>query len=70
MHYSLWNAVYVISIPNLDKTRLIYILYTQIHESLLWTNACVYSTSFPLQKVEKVGPTGDILCQLFTYTRH
>lgn len=41
---------FVISIPNLGKTRLIHTFYTQTNESLLYTSACIHMTIFPLQK--------------------
>jgi len=50
MHYSMMTVIFVISIPNLDKTRLIHTFYTQTNVSLLYASACVYMTIFPLQK--------------------
>jgi len=50
MHYSVMTVIFVISVPNLDKTRLIHTFYTQANESLLYTSACVHTTIFPLQK--------------------
>lgn len=44
------TVIFVISIPNLDKTRLIHTFYTQTNVSLLYASACVYMTIFPLQK--------------------
>lgn len=44
------TVIFVISIPNLDKTRQIHTFYTQTNEVLLYTSACVYMTNFPLQK--------------------
>ena len=44
------TVIFVISTPNLDKTRLIYTFYTQTNGSLLYASACVYMTIFSLQK--------------------